>query len=132
MQTRYAVLAVLHVLGQLLIIFSGTYILPIVTSLIYSDGSLPQFAIAAAITLGGGLFLWLLTRGHKRELKSRDGFLLVTLVWVAFSAVATIPLMLVIQNLSFTDAFFETVSGLTTTGSTVLSRLDELPAAVNM
>jgi trk system potassium uptake protein TrkH len=132
MQTRYAVLAVLHILGQLLIVFSGTYILPIVTSLIYSDGSMPQFAIAAAATLGAGLLLWLLTRGHKRELKSRDGFLLVTLVWVTFSAVATMPLMLIIENLSYTDAFFEAVSGLTTTGSTVLSRLDELPPAVNM
>lgn len=73
-----------------------------------------------------------LTRRYKRELRPRDGFLLVTLAWVLMAAIATVPLMLTIDGLSFTDAFFETMSGLTTTGATVLTGLDNLPPSVNL
>jgi trk system potassium uptake protein TrkH len=72
------------------------------------------------------------TRRYARELKPRDGFLLVTLGWILMSAAATIPLLLILPGLSFTDAFFETMSGLTTTGATVLKGLDTLPPAVNL
>ncbi len=71
------------------------------------------------------------TLKFRRELKARDGFLLVTLVWALMSASATIPLLLALPELSFTRAFFETMSGLTTTGSTVLSGLDHLPPSLN-
>ena len=74
----------------------------------------------------------LATRRFRRELKPRDGFLLVTLSWVLMSASAAIPLMIALPDLSFTDAYFESMSGLTTTGSTVLNHLDDLPQSINL
>jgi len=126
------VLAVVHVLGQLLTIFGLTYVLPIATSLIFRDGTWWDFVVAALINSGAGVVIWATTRRYKRELKSRDGFLLVTLAWVLMSAAATIPLLIALPDLTFTDAFFETTSGLTTTGSTVLTGLDTLPPAINL
>jgi len=126
------VLAVVHVLGQLLMIFGLTYVLPIATSLIFRDGTWWDFVVAALINSGAGLMIWAMTRRYKRELKSRDGFLLVTLAWVLMSAAATIPMLIALPDLSFTDAFFETTSGLTTTGSTVLVGLESLPPAINL
>jgi len=125
-------LAVVRVLGQLLVIFGATYLLPLVTSLIYRDGTWKEFLFSAVLTSGAGGVIWLLTRSHQRELRSRDGFLLVTLAWVTMSAVSAVPMMLLLPDLTFTDAFFESTSGLTTTGSTVLSNLDSLAPAINM
>src|SRR5512140_1080306 len=124
--------AVLNVLGSILMLFSVTYILPVVTSLIYSDGLTVDFIYAAAGCLAAGAALTLLTRRHKRELRSRDGFLRVTLGWMLMSAIATVPLMLGLPGLSFTDAFFETMSGLSTTGATVLTGLDTMAPSLNL
>jgi trk system potassium uptake protein TrkH len=126
------VLAVVHVLGQLLTIFGLTFVLPILTSLLFRDGTWWAFVLAALACSGAGLAIWAATRRYKRELKSRDGFLLVTLAWVVMAAVATIPMLIAMPGLSFTDAFFETTSGVTTTGSTVLTHLEELPPAINL
>jgi len=125
-------LAVVHVLGSMLMFFSVTYVLPLATSLIYADGMVVDFVIAALVSLLAGGILWVITRHRKRELRSRDGFLLVTLAWVFMSAIATLPLMLALPGLSFTDAFFETMSGLTTTGATILVGLDHLPPSINL
>jgi trk system potassium uptake protein TrkH len=125
-------LAVVHVLGSMLMLFSVTYLVPMATSLIYSDGLLVDFVAAALISLGSGGVLWAATRRNKRELRSRDGFLLVTLAWILMSAIATVPLMLALPGLTFTDAFFEAMSGLSTTGATVLAGLDDLAPSVNM
>jgi trk system potassium uptake protein TrkH len=76
--------------------------------------------------------MWLLTRRYKGELSIRHGYLLVVTMWTAMPAVATLPLLLVIKGLSFTDAYFETMSGITTTGATVLTGLDTLPPAINI
>jgi trk system potassium uptake protein TrkH len=126
------ILPVLHVMGMMMLFFGVTYLMPIASSLIYRDGTTGQFLDALFVCLACGAVLVLATRRFKRELKPRDGFLLVTLAWVMMAAIATVPLMLTISGLSFTDAFFETMSGLTTTGSTVLSGLDKLPPSVNL
>lgn len=128
----YTVLPVLHVMGMMLLFFGVTYLMPIASSLIYQDGTTWQFVDALAFCLACGSILVLLTRRFRRELKPRDGFLLVTLAWVLMAAIATVPLILVIDDLSFTDAFFETMSGLTTTGATVLTGLENLPESVNL
>ena len=73
-----------------------------------------------------------MTRRHKRELRSRDGFLLVTLGWILMSAIATVPLLIALPGLTFTDAFFETMSGLSTTGATVLTGLDTMAPSLNL
>ena len=124
-------LGVAHVLGLVLAIFGIAYVLPVGCSIIMGDGLWPQFLVAAAINSGVGLAIAIVTLRFRRELKPRDGFLLVTLVWVLMSASATIPLLLTLPNLTFTRAFFETMSGLTTTGSTVLTDLDQLPPSLN-
>jgi trk system potassium uptake protein len=125
-------LAVINVLGSMLMLFSVTYLLPIATSLIYRDGMLLDFVYAALISIAAGGVMVGVTQRHKRELRSRDGFLLVTLAWVFMSAIATVPLLIALPGLSFTDAFFETMSGLSTTGATVLTGLDTMAESLNM
>jgi trk system potassium uptake protein len=111
-------------------IFGVAYVLPVGCSIVTGDGLWPKFLLAAAINSGVGFGIALATKQFRRELKPRDGFMLVTLVWVLMSASATIPLLLALPKLTFTRAFFETMSGLTTTGSTVLTGLDQLPPSL--
>ncbi|MBK6868208.1 MAG: TrkH family potassium uptake protein [Burkholderiales bacterium] len=85
-----------------------------------------------AFTLATGAWLWVRTRHAHRELTVRDGFLLVTLVWVVLPAYASLPLMFTIHGLGFTDAYFEAMSGLTATGATALAGLDLLAPSVNI
>ncbi len=125
-------LAVAHVLGALMASFGLLYLFPIAWSLIAQDGAATAFATSAAIGSLIGLSIYTLTRKHRRELKPRDGFLLVTLAWIFLSASSAMPLMLTVPGLTFTDAYFEAMSGLTTTGSTVISGLDALPQSVNL
>ncbi len=125
-------LTVIHALGLMLVVFSATYLMPILASLIYDDGTLIDFLLAMVWTSAIGFLMWLMTRRYKGELSIRHGYLLVVTMWTAMPAVATLPLLLVIKGLSFTDAYFETMSGITTTGATVLSGLDNLPPAINI
>jgi trk system potassium uptake protein TrkH len=125
------VFAVAHVLGLLLASSALAYVLPIACSLFEFDGKWPQFLLAAAITAGAGLALAGATWRFRRELKPRDGFLLVTLGWLLLSAAAALPFLMILPGLDFTRAFFEAMSGLTTTGSTVLTGIDALPKSLN-
>ena len=124
--------AVANVLGSMLMLFSITYALPVATSLIYADGLVIDFVVASLLCLASGAVLWAATRRHRRELRARDGFLLVSLAWTLMSAIATVPLLMALPGLSFTDAFFETMSGLSTTGATVLVGIDSLPPSINL
>lgn len=126
-------LTVIHALGLLLVVFSLSYVMPVATSFIYADFTLLyDFLLAMLWTASAGTLMWLLTRRHKGELSIRHGYLLVVAMWTSMPAFASIPLLLVIPGLSFTDAYFETMSGLTTTGATVLVGLDKLPPAINI
>jgi len=125
-------LTVIHALGLMLVVFSLAYLLPLLTALIYQDGTLIDFALAMVMTLAAGVLMWLLTRRYKGELSIRHGYLLVVAMWTTMPAVATLPLLMVIDGLSFTDAYFETMSGITTTGATALTGLDTLPPAINL
>ena len=125
-------LAVAHVLGMMMAVFAVTFLMPLISALVFQDGTFDDFAIAAGINVVLGLTIAAATRSHKRELKARDGFLLVTLSWVLMSLSAAIPLMIALPSLSFTDAYFEAVSGLTTTGATVLTGLDTLQPSINL
>ncbi len=125
--------AVARVLGLLLAFFGAAYLLPIVCSIVSGDALALYFLIGGAASTGAGLIvLAAATAGKRRELKPRDGFLLVTLGWVVTPALATIPLLMALPNLSFSRAYFETMSGLTSTGSTVLVGLDALPRSLNL
>jgi trk system potassium uptake protein TrkH len=112
--------------------FGLLYLLPIAWSLGVRDGAVIDFVAAAGINIVAGTLVALATRRFRRELKPRDGFLLVTLSWVLMSGSAAIPLMIALPDLSLTDAYFEAMSGLTTTGSTVLNHLDDLPQSINL
>ncbi|NJD06714.1 MAG: TrkH family potassium uptake protein [Methylococcaceae bacterium] len=128
--TRIFTLA--RVFGLMLMVFSSTYVLPIATSLIYRDGTVMLFIEDMGLTFGAGGFLWLVARHEVGELKAKDGFLLVVMAWIGMAGFATFPLLSNIPGLSFVDAYFETMSGLTTTGATVLSGLDNLAPAINL
>jgi len=125
-------LGVIHVLGLILAAFGATFALPLVTSIINEDGTALAFLLSGAATSGLGLLIAAASRHHARELRPRDGFLLVTLVWVLMSLSASLPLLLLLPKLPFTSAYFEAMSGLTTTGVTRLSGLDTLAPAINV
>jgi trk/ktr system potassium uptake protein len=125
-------LAVAHVLGLMMAFFGLLYLLPIAWSLGAQDGAVMDFVAAAFINAFVGLGVAGVTRRFRRELKPRDGFLLVTLAWTLMSASASVPLMIALPDLTFTDAYFEAMSGLTTNGSTVLNHLDDLPQSINL
>jgi len=126
------VLPILHVLGLVVLIFAFTMLLPLGVAFIWRDAGLYAYDEAFLITFTSGLLTWLFTRHNKRELQTRDGFLLVVLVWAVLPAFAALPLLNFLPGLSFTDAYFETASGLSTTGATVLSGLDALPPSINL
>ncbi|NDY93974.1 TrkH family potassium uptake protein [Ideonella livida] len=123
---------VFTVLGGVIMLFSLTMLVPLGFSWGLGDGAHAVYDEAILATLAAGLFLFLACRGEKRELQPRDGFLLVTLVWTVLPAFGTLPLLLAIPGLSFTDAYFEAMSGMTTTGATVLTGLEHLPASLNV
>ncbi len=112
--------------------FALTMLLPFGVSLWLQDGAQSAYDEAVLIALLCGFVLWLSTRYQRRELKIRDGFLLVVVIWTSLPAFATLPLMFYLPHLSFTDAYFEAMSGLTTTGATTLSGLDLLPPSINL
>ncbi|MFP4154111.1 MAG: TrkH family potassium uptake protein [Halothiobacillaceae bacterium] len=119
-----------RIFGLLLMIFSLTMLPPVVVGLIYGEGIL-HFLKGFVLVLAVGFLVWLPARTHRRELKLRDGFVVVVLFWVVLSFSGTVPLYLSPDPaMTLTDAVFESVSGLTTTGATVLVGLDELPRSI--
>ena len=127
-----ALLAVVRPLGVIGMAMSLSHLAPITVSLIYNDGALRAFCVSMLFNFVVAMIAFFVTRSLKQELKPRDGMLLVVLAWTGGAAFATLPLLLLIPGLSFTDAYFETISGLTTTGATVLSDLDKLAPSLNI
>jgi len=120
-----------RILGLLLTLFSFTLVPPFAISLASQDGAASVFASAFALTLSAGLIAWLPVREVRRELRLRDGFVVVVMFWFVLSAIGALPFMLAEHpHLSLTDAMFEAVSGLTTTGATVITNIDHLPTSI--
>ncbi len=124
--------AVINVLGIVILIFGFTMLVPLALSIWLNNVAQFVYYKSAAITIISGLMMWAITRNYKRELKIRDGFLLVVLVWSVLPAFATLPLLFHLPYLSFTKAYFEATSGLTASGGTVLTGLDLLPPSINL
>jgi len=123
--------AVQRVIGFLIAGSSLMMLPPILVSLFYSDGSATLFLVSAAILLGLGLAIYLPVRGVKQELRLRDGFMIVVGSWLALVLVGALPfLLLTSPDLGYVDAVFESMSGLTTTGATIITNIDALPRAV--
>ncbi|MBR9877995.1 MAG: potassium transporter [Gammaproteobacteria bacterium] len=122
---------ILRILGLLLMMFSLTMVPPIAISLLFGDGTWDAFLIAIAITVLTGALMFLPNRRARRELRTRDGFLIAAMFWTVLGLFGSLPLMLTGSTaLSFTDAVFESFSGLTTTGATVITGIDFLPEAI--
>ena len=123
--------AIQRILGLLLMVFSLTMLPPVGVSLHYGDGSHMSFVAAAAWLIVVGGLIWWPARRDRRDLRLRDGFMVVTLFWTVLGLAGALPLYISPQpNISATDAIFEAVSGLTTTGATVLTGLDALPRSI--
>ncbi|WP_066332649.1 TrkH family potassium uptake protein [Azohydromonas lata] len=127
-----SLLPVLAVLGGIVMLFAATMLVPLAFAFLGGDAALYAYDGAIAITFTSGLALYLLGRRSRRELQPRDGFLLVSLVWTVLPVFGALPLLFHIEGLSFTDAYFEAASGLTTTGATVLTGLERLPLSINV
>ena len=120
-----------RILGLLLGLFSVSMLPPMLVSWWYDDGVLIAFFGAFGLILASGLVLWLPVRRHRRELRLRDGFIVVVMFWVALGLCGSIPLLLASNpDMTVTDAVFESVSGLTTTGATVIEGIDALPRSI--
>ena len=125
-------LPVIALVGRVVVLFALLMGVPLAFALLRHDDAEAAFVLAAAITLACGLLMSLSMRRFRRELQPRDGFVLVAMVWTVLPAFGTLPLLLHIDGLSFTDAYFEAVSGLTTSGATVLTGLERLPVSINV
>ena len=108
--------------------FSLSFVIPMAISLIFDDSALNIFIITFAIIFSLGLFGWLVSRDAGDDLSQKDGFIIITFFWVVLSIAGSIPFILI--GMPLVDAFFESMSGITTTGATVISNLDDIPESV--
>ncbi|QJQ94505.1 MULTISPECIES: TrkH family potassium uptake protein [Halomonadaceae] len=122
---------IFRILGILLMLFSLSMVPPMLIALLFRDGMWSGFVIAMAITLATGALLYWLNRHVRKELRTRDGFLIAALFWTVLGLFGALPLMMDgPYALSPTDAVFESFSGLTTTGASVITGIDFLPESL--
>jgi len=121
---------IFHFLGLLLLFNGGFMLLASLVSYAYSDGVTFQIFIAGILTLVAGVIAMLLTRNHKKIMNKREGYIVVTFGWIVMSLSGTLPYMLTESVPSFTNAFFETMSGYTTTGASILNDIEIIPKGV--
>lgn len=123
---------ILRLIGLMLMIFSLSMLSPILVNGLFGEPFWLPFVAAFSVTLSTGFGLWFCFRGHRNELKTRDGFLIVVLFWFVLCFFASLPFIFAIDGHAhtMTDALFESVSGFTTTGATVITRIEALPHAL--
>jgi trk system potassium uptake protein TrkH len=120
-----------RILGLLLMMFSLTMLPPVIVSIIFNDGAWVPFVKGFAATLVAGAVIWFPMRNQRKDLRLRDGFLVVASFWIVLGMFGAAPLLFSeVLPLSLTDAIFESMSGLTTTGATILTGLDDLPKSI--
>ncbi|WP_203226919.1 TrkH family potassium uptake protein [Confluentibacter flavum] len=121
---------VFHFLGLLLLFNGGFMLLSALVSFIYKDGVTFQIGLAGILTLVIGVVAMLLTRSHKKEMNKREGYIVVAFGWVIMSLSGTLPYVLTGSIPNFTNAFFETISGYTTTGASILNDIEIMPKGI--
>ncbi len=120
-----------RILGLLLMMFSVTMLPPVIIGLVYEEQSWLPFIQGFGLTLIAGFLAWLPVHKSRKDLRLRDGFLVVAAFWTVLGSFGAAPLYFTGDlSMSLTDAIFESISGLTTTGATVMTGLDELPRAI--
>jgi len=126
------ILTIIHIFGLVIIGFSGLMSTCLATSYFAEDGATMPFLQGSLITLLFGALMFLPTFNTRKKVSRQTGFLLVAITWSVTPVFCTLPLLLYFPQMGFIDAYFEVVSGLTTTGATVLSGLDQLPMSINL
>ena len=121
---------ILHLMGLLLLVNGGFILLSSVVSFVYKDGVGLQMVYAGVVVLLVGLVTMFTTKNHKKEIKKREGYLIVTLGWIIMSLTGTMPYLFTGAIPGFTNAFFETMSGYTTTGASILTDVEIIPKGV--
>lgn len=122
----------LNALGMIIAMFGLLMAFPFFVALWLKDGGASAYDRSILFTVVVGVALWAVTRKNRRDLRVHDGFFLVAATWVVLPLFGALPLMAYLPGLSFIDAYFEAVSGLTATGATVLSGVDALPISINL
>jgi trk system potassium uptake protein TrkH len=121
----------LRILGILLMLFSSAMVVPLIMALLANDNTITGFSSALGITFMSGLIMWLPVRNARHDLRIRDGFLITSLFWTVLGLFGALPFALTdTLHLTPTEAVFESISGLTTTGATVIVGLDDLPRSI--
>ena len=120
--------SILNLFSILVLFFSFSYLFPIIVSLIYEDGAFNIFLKTLILVSSVGAVGLILTRNIKNELSQKDGFVIIVMFWIILSFAGSIPFYL--SGMSFIDSFFESMSGITTTGATVISNIDTLPESI--
>jgi trk system potassium uptake protein TrkH len=124
-------IAIQRIVGILLTLFSLTMLPPALIGLWFGDGAVLPFITAFVLTMATGLAAWAPVSRSRRDIRLRDGFIVVVLFWSVLGLFGALPFVLYEPlQMSFTDAAFESLSGLTTTGATVITGLDELPHSI--
>lgn len=121
---------VYKILGSLLFIEAVLLMACLGMALHYGEDDVPAFLISTVVTLFFGFFLRFLGHNAENTLSRRDAYLVVTLSWIVFSLFGTIPFLIGGYLTSFTDAYFETMSGFTTTGATIIDNVEALPHGI--
>ncbi len=127
-----SIFTIVHILGVVIMGFSGLMATCLITSKIADDGATSAFYEGTAITLFTGFLMFFITKNAPKKVSKQGGFLLVTMCWSLASLFCTLPFMLQTPELKFVDAYFEVISALTTTGGTIFSNIDNLPMSINL
>ena len=120
--------SIINLFSILILFFSASYIFPIIVSAIFNDGSMHLFIYALIVIGLIGLIGFLATRGSTNDMSNKEGFIIIVLFWIVLSIAGSIPFYL--SGMSVIDSIFESMSGITTTGATVISNLDALPESI--
>ena len=119
---------ILNFFGLLLIMFGMSFVVPLAVAIFYGDSLIAVFGSGMFILVLLGFLSWFFTKDNKQELSLSDGFVITVLFWLVLSASGSIPFVLF--GFSVVDSFFESMSGITTTGATVIAGLDDLPRSL--
>ena len=120
--------AIINLFSILVLLFSLSYVFPIAVSLVFNDNSLHLFLPAFIFVGVLGLIGFFFTKGVQRDLAAKDGFVIIVMFWLVLSMAGSIPFYL--SGMSPIDSFFESMSGITTTGATVISNIESLPESL--
>ncbi|WP_130287612.1 TrkH family potassium uptake protein [Aquimarina brevivitae] len=128
--TRLNYKIISHIMGLLLLCNGGFMLIATIVSFAYQDGVTLDIMMASLATMFIGIILMYITREHQKEINKREGYIVVTFGWIFMSLSGTLPYIFSESIPTFTDAFFETMSGYTTTGSSILTDIEIIPKGV--